>query len=46
VMLDATVRAGDTLLIDKGFLCALRDAEVIEMASRYGDPVDLLEGWV
>lgn len=44
-MLDATVRAGDTLLIDQGFLCALRD-EVIEMASRYGDPVDLLEGWV
>lgn len=46
VTLDATVRAGDALLIDKGFLCALRDAEVIEMASRYGDPVDLLEGWV
>jgi hypothetical protein len=46
VMLDATVRAGDTLLIDQGFLCALRDPEVIEMASRYGDPVDLLEGWV
>ena len=46
VTLDATVRAGNALLIDKGFLCALRDAEVIEMASRYGDPVDLLEGWV
>lgn len=43
VALDATVRAGDNLLIENGFLCALRDASVVEMASRYGDPVDLLE---
>lgn len=46
VSLDATVRAGNELLIDQGFLCALRDPEVIEVASRYGDPVDLLEGGV
>jgi len=46
VMLDGTVRVGDNLLVDNGFLCALRDPEVIEIASRYGDPVDLLEGWV
>lgn len=43
VMLDATVRAGDQLLIDQGFLCALRDPEVVELAARYGDPVELLE---
>ena len=46
VTLDATVRAGDNLLIEGGFLCALRDPEVVAMAARYGDPVDLLEGWV
>ena len=46
VMLDATVRAGDALLIDQGFLCALRDPEVVEMAARYGDPVELLEAGV
>lgn len=46
VTLDATVCAGDNLLIDKGFLCALRDPEVVAMAERYGDPVDLLESAV
>ena len=46
VALDATVRAGDTLLIDQGRLCALDDPEVIEAASRYGDPVALLAGSV
>ena len=40
------VHAGDAMLIDQGFLCALRDPEVVEMAARYGDPVDLLEGGV
>lgn len=43
VTLDATVRAGDATLIDKGFLCALRDPEVVAMAERYGDPIELLE---
>ncbi len=43
IALDATVRAGDNLLIDNGFLCALRDASVVEMARRYGDPIELLE---
>ncbi len=43
VTLDATVKAGDTLLIDEGFLCALRDPEVVAAASNYGDPLELLE---
>jgi len=46
VMLDATVRAGDALLIDQGFLCALRDPEVVALAAVYGDPVELLEAGV
>ena len=44
VTFDTTVTAGETTIIDRGFLMALRDAAVVEMASRYGDPVDLLEG--
>ncbi|AVO34619.1 hypothetical protein [Ottowia oryzae] len=43
ITLDGTVHAGDNLLIDKGFLCALRDPSVVELASRYGDPIELLE---
>jgi len=43
VMLDATVKAGANLLIEQGFLCALRDPEVVELAARYGDPIELLE---
>ena len=46
IALDATVRAGGQLLIENGFLCALRDPEVVRMAERFGDPVDLLEGFV
>lgn len=46
VTLDATVKAGDNLLIDQGFLCALRDPEVVALAERYGDPVELLEAGV
>jgi hypothetical protein len=46
VTLDTTVTAGDTTIIDRGFLMALRDPAVVDMASRYGDPVDLLEGAV
>ena len=46
VMLDATARAGDALLIDQGFLCALRDPEVVALAAVYGDPVELLEAGV
>ena len=37
--------AGDEPIIDKGFLVALRDPAVVEMAKRYGDPVELLESW-
>lgn len=46
VTLDATVKAGDNLLIDRGFLCALRDPQVVGAAPRYGDPVELLESSV
>ena len=46
VTLDATVTAGEALLIDKGFLCALRDPEVVAIAERYGDPIELLEATV
>ncbi len=43
VTLDGTVTAGPNTLIEDGFLCALRDAEVIAAARRFGDPVELLE---
>ena len=46
ICLDSTVTAGSNKLIDKGFLCALRDPEVVELASRYGDPVELLEAGI
>lgn len=46
VVFDATVKLGDTVLIDNGFLTALRDPQVIEAASRYGDPKELLESFV
>ncbi len=45
VTFDSTVDAGPTRLITEGFLEALRDPGVVAMAGRYGDPVDLLEGW-
>ena len=43
VTFDSTVTAGEATLIDEGFLLALRDPSVIEVAGRYGDPVELLE---
>lgn len=46
VTFDATVTAGDNVLIRDGFLCALRDPAVVEAAARYGDPVALLEAGV
>ena len=46
IVFDATVTAGKNTLIDKGFLMALRDPAVVEMASLYGDPVELLEAFV
>jgi len=45
ISFDTTVMAGDTPVITDGFLEALRDPLVVEMAARYGDPVDLLEAW-
>src|SRR3954469_20585950 len=44
IVFDATVTAGENVLIDNGFLMALRDPAVVELAKRYGDPVELLEG--
>lgn len=46
VIFDATVKADKTILIDNGFLMALRDPQVIAEASRYGDPRELLETFV
>ena len=46
IVFDATVTAGQNTIVDKGFLMALRDPAVIEMASRYGDPVELLESFI
>lgn len=43
VTFDTTVTAGDQTIIDRGFLMALRDPEVVKAASQYGDPVELLE---
>lgn len=42
VVLDGTVTAGGNELIRDGVLCALHDASVVDAASRYGDPVELL----
>ena len=44
IAFDMTVAAGGEKIIDEGFLVALRDPSVVEMAKRYGDPVELLEG--
>jgi hypothetical protein len=43
VSFDATVTAGNRTVIDDGFLMSLRDPRVIEVASQYGDPIELLE---
>ena len=45
VTFDTTVTAGNRVVIDEGFLKALRDPAVVEAARRYGDPVDLLENF-
>ena len=43
---DTTVTVGDRVLIDGGFLMALRSPQVVEAARRHGDPVELLEAFV
>lgn len=45
VTFDSTVMAGNVPLITDGFLEALRDESVVKMAEKFGDPIDLLEGW-
>ncbi len=45
VTFDSTVTAGNSTIIDKGFLKALKASSVVDMASKYGDSVDLLENW-
>jgi hypothetical protein len=45
VTFDTTVKLGNMTLIDNGFLTTLRDEQVIAAASRYGDPVELLESF-
>jgi hypothetical protein len=46
IVFDMTVKVGNTTMIDNGFLMALRDPQVVKEASKYGDPVDLLENFV
>ena len=46
VALDMTVKVDGIPLIENGFLTALRDPEVVAAASRFGDPVELLETFV
>ncbi|MEO9188812.1 MAG: hypothetical protein ABI224_02245, partial [Acetobacteraceae bacterium] len=45
VTFDSTVRAGNRLLVEDGYLHSLLDKEVVELASRYGDPSSLLEAF-
>ena len=45
ISFDSTVMAGNTTLIDEGFLKALDAPSVVEMASQFGDPVELLQNW-
>ncbi|MED5358399.1 MAG: hypothetical protein VYD85_08290 [Pseudomonadota bacterium] len=45
ISFDSTVMAGNTTLLDEGFLKALDAPSVVEMASQFGDPVDLLQNW-
>ena len=45
ISFDSTVTAGNTTLIDEGFLKALDAPSVVEMASQFGDPVELLQNW-
>jgi len=44
VIFDATLKAGEHLIIDQGHLTALDDEEVIKCASQYGDPISILFG--
>jgi hypothetical protein len=44
VIYDATLTAGDQLIIDRGHLTALKDSKVIELAHLYGDPEALFYG--
>ncbi len=46
VVFDMTVKLGNITMIDNGFLLALRDPQVVSEASKYGDPVELLESFV
>ncbi|MCC6007333.1 MAG: hypothetical protein JJU40_06630 [Rhodobacteraceae bacterium] len=45
ITFDSTVKAGNTTLVDEGFLTSLHDPQVREAARRWGDEVDLLENW-
>ena len=45
VTYDATVVAGNRTMVEDGALVSLRDPAVRAMAERYGDPVELLEGY-
>jgi hypothetical protein len=45
VTFDSTVVAGNRVLIEDGYLKSLADPQVIAAASKYGDPLEMLEGF-
>ncbi len=45
VSFDTTVMAGNRPMVEDGHLLSLRDPAVVALAERYGDPVELLEGY-
>ncbi len=45
VTYDSTVVAGNKPLVEAGHLVSLKDPAVLATAGRYGDPVELLEGF-
>lgn len=45
VTFDSTVVAGNRVMVEDGYLLSLRDPQVRALAERYGDPVELLEGY-
>ena len=45
VTFDSTVRAGESVLVQDGFLRSLRDPDLVKAAAAFGDPVDLLENF-
>lgn len=45
VDLDATIEINGQVVVDRGYLCSLRDPRVTALAARYGNAIQLLEAW-